>query len=115
MGPISKRIQSAHLIIARSGASTVNDIVNIGRPAIFVPMTLHADQQQKHNANLLLEKEACIMMVEDGFNAESLYNQLETLMRLPDKLEKMAQASASFSNPKAANNLADLVEKTIAQ
>tara|TARA_Y100001934_G_scaffold259254_1_gene330313 strand:+ start:1563 stop:2729 length:1167 start_codon:yes stop_codon:yes gene_type:complete len=110
---IGKRIKDAHLIIARSGASTVNDIVNIGRPAIFVPMSLHADQQQKHNANLLVEKEACIMMVEDAFNPDSLSAQIETLMRLPDKLEAMAKSSSTFGNPEAAINLADLIEEKI--
>src|SRR5262249_26392916 len=40
------RIAQAHLVIARSGASTVSELAVIGRPAILVPLPHALDQDQ---------------------------------------------------------------------
>lgn len=112
---MNKRLEKAHLIICRAGASTINDIVCVGRPAIFVPMSLHSDDQQKHNASWLIDNNAGLMMIEDAFLPETLSNQLETLMTLPDKLEQMASNAAQFGHSDAAAKLADLVEEKMIQ
>ena len=43
-------LKKSHLVIARSGASTVSEIAIAGIPAIYIPYPHHADQQQKVNA-----------------------------------------------------------------
>lgn len=107
---IADLIADAHLVICRSGASTVSEIAVIGRPAIFVPLTVHADQQQKLNASALVEKDAAIMMVEDSFTPETLCVQLETLMQLDDKLNTMAHNAKACGVPDATENMVWLVE-----
>jgi UDP-N-acetylglucosamine--N-acetylmuramyl-(pentapeptide) pyrophosphoryl-undecaprenol N-acetylglucosamine transferase len=47
------RIAAAHLVIARSGASTVAELAAIGRPAILVPLPGALDQDQAANARTL--------------------------------------------------------------
>jgi UDP-N-acetylglucosamine--N-acetylmuramyl-(pentapeptide) pyrophosphoryl-undecaprenol N-acetylglucosamine transferase len=40
-------LAQAHMVISRSGASTVAEVAAAGRPAIFVPYPHHADHQQR--------------------------------------------------------------------
>ena len=47
---ISKKFQSAHLIITRSGGSTVAEILASCKPAIFVPLPNSFDNHQFENA-----------------------------------------------------------------
>ena len=44
------RMRRAHLMIARSGASTVAEATALGVPTIFVPPRPRSDQDQTHNA-----------------------------------------------------------------
>ena len=46
-------IAGAHLVIARSGASTVSELAVIGRPSILVPFPFALDQDQAANAQHL--------------------------------------------------------------
>ena len=110
---IAEEIAQSHLIICRSGASTVAEIAVIGRPAIFVPLMVHKDQQQKINANALVENDAGWLMVEDGFTTEALSKQIETLMHLPEKLKTTAHNAKKCGHPDAAENLAKLVISVI--
>lgn len=110
---IAEEIANAHLIICRSGASTVAEIAVIGRPAIFVPLTVHKDQQQKINANALVDNDAGWLMIEDGFTTEALSKQIETLMHVPEKLKTTAHNAKKCGHPDAAENLAKLVISVI--
>ena len=47
------RIAAAHLVVSRSGASTVAELAAIGRPAILVPLPHALDQDQLANATVL--------------------------------------------------------------
>jgi UDP-N-acetylglucosamine--N-acetylmuramyl-(pentapeptide) pyrophosphoryl-undecaprenol N-acetylglucosamine transferase len=47
------RMAAAHLVVARSGASTVAELTAIGRPAILVPLPHALDQDQSANAGVL--------------------------------------------------------------
>lgn len=47
---MSSRYAWAHLVIARAGASTVGELMAVGRPAIFVPFALAIEGDQKNNA-----------------------------------------------------------------
>ena len=47
------RIADSHLVVARSGASTVAELAAIGRPAILVPLPHALDQDQLANASVL--------------------------------------------------------------
>ncbi len=49
------RMAAAHLVISRSGASTVAELSAIGRPAILVPLPHSLDQDQFVNAGVLAD------------------------------------------------------------
>ncbi|MFC6491308.1 glycosyltransferase, partial [Nitratireductor sp. GCM10026969] len=50
---MAERIAAAHLVMSRSGASTVSEIAVIGRPALLVPYPHALDHDQAANAAAL--------------------------------------------------------------
>jgi UDP-N-acetylglucosamine--N-acetylmuramyl-(pentapeptide) pyrophosphoryl-undecaprenol N-acetylglucosamine transferase len=103
------RMAAAHLIVSRSGASTVAELAAIGRPAIMVPLPHALDQDQYANAGLLAEAGGGIRLVQRDFIPERLASEIEKLVSDPSKLENMAAAAKSVGTLDAAERLADLV------
>jgi len=108
------RMAAAHLIISRSGASTVAELSAIGRPAILVPLPHALDQDQFENAGLLEAAGGAIRIEQHDFTPRRLAAELTTLSAEPARLAKMAQAAHSTGTIDAAERLADLVIKVAA-
>ncbi len=106
-------LAGCHLVISRSGASTVAEVTAAGRPAIFVPYPHHADQQQKANAETVVAAGGAWMMTEDGFTVDALSPNIATFLENPHTLVQAAAASRSCGKPDAAHRLCDLVMETI--
>jgi UDP-N-acetylglucosamine--N-acetylmuramyl-(pentapeptide) pyrophosphoryl-undecaprenol N-acetylglucosamine transferase len=108
-GDLPARMASAHLIVSRSGASTVAELSAIGRPAIMVPLPHALDQDQFANAGLLAEAGGGIRLVQREFTPQRLASEIEKLGSDPAGLAKMAAAAKSAGTLDAAERLADLV------
>jgi UDP-N-acetylglucosamine--N-acetylmuramyl-(pentapeptide) pyrophosphoryl-undecaprenol N-acetylglucosamine transferase len=106
------RIAGAHLVIARSGASTVAELSAIGRPSILVPLPHALDQDQFHNAGVLQDAGGAIRIEQRDFTPERLAAEIARLTADPATLSRMAQAAKSAGSVDAAERLADLVVKT---
>ncbi|HTL65670.1 MAG TPA: undecaprenyldiphospho-muramoylpentapeptide beta-N-acetylglucosaminyltransferase [Pseudolabrys sp.] len=105
------RIAASHLVVSRSGASTVAELSAIGRPAILVPLPHALDQDQFANAGVLEAAGAAIRIEQRDFTAERLSSEITALSNDPARLAKMAQAAKSCGITDAAERLADLVIK----
>jgi UDP-N-acetylglucosamine--N-acetylmuramyl-(pentapeptide) pyrophosphoryl-undecaprenol N-acetylglucosamine transferase len=103
------RMAASHLVIARSGASTVAELSAIGRPSILVPLPHALDQDQFANAGMLEGAGGARRMVQDTFIPERLATELEKLAAAPNRLAAMAAAARSLGRLDAADRLADLV------
>jgi thiol:disulfide interchange protein len=66
------RIAASHLVVARSGASTVAELAAIGRPSILVPLPHAIDQDQLANAGVLERAGGALRLVQDAFTPERL-------------------------------------------
>jgi UDP-N-acetylglucosamine--N-acetylmuramyl-(pentapeptide) pyrophosphoryl-undecaprenol N-acetylglucosamine transferase len=109
------RMAAAHLVIARSGASTVAELTAIGRPAILVPLPHALDQDQSANAGVLENAGGAIRLAQNDFTPERLVREICALASAPQKLVAMAVAARSQGAIDAAERLADLVERTMAE
>jgi UDP-N-acetylglucosamine--N-acetylmuramyl-(pentapeptide) pyrophosphoryl-undecaprenol N-acetylglucosamine transferase len=105
------RMAAAHMVIARSGASTVAELSAIGRPAILVPLPHALDQDQFANAGVLAEAGGAIRIEQRDFTPERLATEITRLAGDPAHLIGMAQAAKSAGSIDAAERLAELVLK----
>src|SRR5260370_12789416 len=60
------RIASSHIVVPRSGASTVAELAAIGRPAILVPLPHALDQAPSANSRVLEPAGAATGLRHDG-------------------------------------------------
>ena len=107
------RMAAAHLVIARSGASTVTELSAVGRASILVPLGIAMDDHQSGNARVLSEAGAALLLPESRFNADALETALTTLFANPDRLSVMAEKARGRVKPDAAAALADLVDEML--
>ena len=103
------RIANSHLIVSRSGASTVAELAAIGRPALLVPLPGALDQDQLANANVLAQAGGAIVLVQQDFTPERLAREIAVFAAEPAKLAAMAAGAKSAGVLDAADRLADLV------
>lgn len=109
-GDMSARMADAHLVISRSGASTVSEISVIGRPAILVPYPYALDHDQAANAATLAAAGGAEVHAQSTLTKEKLTQLLSSGMDEAARLTSMAQAAKSVGKPDAARLLADLTE-----
>jgi len=107
---MAERLGAAHLVIARSGASTVAELAASGRPAILVPYPHALDDHQSANARALEAAGAAWLMPQQSFTENALGERIELLMREPARLVEASRAARSFARADAAGGLAALVE-----
>ena len=110
---LPRRIAAAHLVIGRSGASTVAELATVGRPSILIPYPYAADDHQTANARAFEATGGCIVMPHAAFTAPALAEQMRSLIDQPERLAAMAAAAHAAGRPDAAARLADIVAEMI--
>jgi UDP-N-acetylglucosamine--N-acetylmuramyl-(pentapeptide) pyrophosphoryl-undecaprenol N-acetylglucosamine transferase len=103
------RMAASHLVISRSGASTVAELAAIGRPSILVPLPHALDQDQKANAGRLEQAGGAIRLDQAEFTPDRLAAEIGALAAEPARLAAMAAGAKSAGRLDAADRLADLV------
>jgi UDP-N-acetylglucosamine--N-acetylmuramyl-(pentapeptide) pyrophosphoryl-undecaprenol N-acetylglucosamine transferase len=103
------RIAASHLVISRSGASTVAELAAIGRPAILVPLPHALDHDQRANAGMLGQAGGAIVMEQTHFTPDRVAAEIARLAAAPEKLAAMAAAARGQGILDGADRLADLV------
>jgi UDP-N-acetylglucosamine--N-acetylmuramyl-(pentapeptide) pyrophosphoryl-undecaprenol N-acetylglucosamine transferase len=102
------RFGQAHLVMARSGASTVAELAAAGKPGLLVPFAAAADNHQKRNAEEMVNAGAALMLDEWDLAVPGvLLNALTSLLTSPERLAAMAAAARTQAHPCAAERIAD--------
>jgi UDP-N-acetylglucosamine--N-acetylmuramyl-(pentapeptide) pyrophosphoryl-undecaprenol N-acetylglucosamine transferase len=106
---LPRRIAASHLVISRSGASTVAELAAIGRPSILVPLPGALDQDQAANAQSLGAIGAATVIPQAEFTPERLASEILARVEDPSLLTQAAAAAKAAGRSDAAERLAALV------
>jgi UDP-N-acetylglucosamine--N-acetylmuramyl-(pentapeptide) pyrophosphoryl-undecaprenol N-acetylglucosamine transferase len=100
----------AHMVMARSGASTVAELAAAGKPALLVPFAAATDEHQRRNAEAMVNAGAAVMLQENELEVPGkLFETLSGLLNSPERLARMAVAARKQGHPGAAERIADLL------
>jgi UDP-N-acetylglucosamine--N-acetylmuramyl-(pentapeptide) pyrophosphoryl-undecaprenol N-acetylglucosamine transferase len=110
---LPRRMAESHLVIARSGAGTVAELMAIGRPAILVPLPGALDDNQTPNAQLLSRAAAGWCVAQADLTPDFLAQMLMRIFADPLSLAACATAAHSLATPHAAEKLADVVDNLV--
>ena len=95
----------AHLVVCRSGASTLAELTALGRGALLVPFPFAANNHQEFNARFLAEAGAAELILNKDFTGEILAGKIKYLLSTPEALAAMETASLSLAKPHAAQEI----------
>lgn len=98
----------AHLILSRSGATTVAEEAAAGKPALLVPFAAATDDHQRRNAEAMAKAGAAVVLEEKDLEIpECLLAALTDLLTDPARLAAMSAAARTQAHPGAAERIAD--------
>lgn len=101
------RFGEAHLVLSRSGASSVAELAAAGKPSLLVPFAAAADQHQKRNAEAMVQAGAAEMLEEPDLAVPGrLLDSLVNMLRNPARLAEMSAAARTQAHPDAAEKIA---------
>lgn len=106
---VPERMAESHIVICRSGGSTVAELTVIGRPSILVPFPHGHAGEQTANAEAIADAGGAWLIPEQAFTPEALAVRLEQLMAMPATLTRTAEAARAWGKITAADALADCV------
>ncbi|MDF1587490.1 undecaprenyldiphospho-muramoylpentapeptide beta-N-acetylglucosaminyltransferase [Marinimicrococcus flavescens] len=104
---VPARMAAADLVVSRSGASTIAELLMLGRPSLLVPYQHAADDHQTANARALAEEGAALLVPQPEAVPERLTAALAELVDAPGRLRSMAAAARRLARPDAAERIAD--------
>lgn len=96
---------SCDLLLARAGATTIAEILNLGIPTILVPSPNVAEDHQYLNAKSLSDKQAAILIEDKNLKNELAKSVLKTL-ESEKKLNELKMNSLAMAKPDAAKVIA---------
>lgn len=99
--------RQADLIVCRAGATTIAEVTALGKACLFVPFPHATDDHQRKNAEALLKKGACEMLLEQEIVGNGLSNAIASLMENNDKLKLIGENAAAMARLDAAKVIVD--------
>jgi UDP-N-acetylglucosamine--N-acetylmuramyl-(pentapeptide) pyrophosphoryl-undecaprenol N-acetylglucosamine transferase len=105
---VPARLARAHLVICRSGASTVAELAATGRPALLVPYPHATDDHQAANARAFADAGAGWAIPQSTLTPAVLSERLAELLRDSARLGQAAAQARRFGRDDAAEKLAAL-------
>ncbi len=106
---LGTRMAKAQLIICRAGASTVAEILTLGRPAIYIPLPAAADDHQTANAKIVAAADAGWHLPQHDFTPQHLAKLLSELLTDPAQLTAAAAQAKTIMAAAGCEKLLALV------
>jgi len=94
---MARCLAAADLVIGRGGASTVNEIQALGKPAIIVPSPNVTENHQFFNAKTLADRGAAIVIEEKDLTPQLLAKTVKELIADPARLKAMGETSKAMA------------------
>ncbi len=110
---MAERLASAHLLIARAGASTIAEAAIAGVPSLLIPLPGAMDDHQTANARALAAGGGAWVLPQADASAEALAGRSGALMADPPTLARAASAIRGAARPDAADLLIDAVQTVL--
>lgn len=102
-------LNSAHIVISRSGANTVWELATLSKVAILIPLPIAASGEQLANARVLEEAGSSVILNQNEATPELLLSKIRLIEDNFEKYQKNAHAKSRQMPQDAAKKLAEAV------
>lgn len=101
------------VIVARSGAMTITEISNLGKPSILVPLPNVSHNHQLYNAKVLEKIGAAKIILDDEMKSEKLNHTIEEIILDKRQIKIMGQNALKVSTTNAEEKIYAEIEKLV--
>lgn len=100
-------LAAADLVIARAGAITLAELTAVGRASVLIPSPNVAENHQYHNAMVLANHKAAVVIEEKDLTGEKLVAAVKEMTAVPEKLREIGLAAKALGVPNACGHITD--------
>lgn len=108
-----QELHKSDLVICRSGASTVAEVISCRKPALFIPLPTAADNHQYKNAQVVVDQKAAFLIEQKDLNSEKLFSVLNSVIQNPTQLVDISKNLTKFDFSRSAQTIAEILVKEI--
>lgn len=110
---MASEYRQADLIVCRAGATTIAEVTALGKACLFVPFPHATDDHQRKNAEALLKKGACELLLEQEIAGNGLSTTLTRLLEDPAALQRIGAQARALARLDAAERIVDEMLKEV--
>ena len=103
--------ENSNVIVARSGAMTITEISNLGKPSILVPLPNVSQDHQLYNAKVLADVGASKIILNNELTKDNLNKEIENIIKNPEQVKIMEEKALS----KSVKNVPEKIYKEISK
>jgi UDP-N-acetylglucosamine--N-acetylmuramyl-(pentapeptide) pyrophosphoryl-undecaprenol N-acetylglucosamine transferase len=103
---MKEALAKADVVVCRAGLGTITELAALKKPAIVIPMP---DTHQEHNAKLLADARAAVVLDQRQLTAEKLSAAVVYLLNDHAKQGELSHNIAQFYRSDAAGRIAEIV------
>ena len=101
------------VIVARSGAMTITEIANLGKPSILVPLPNVSHDHQLYNAKVLQNVGAADIILDNELTGKKLNENIEKIVLDKDKCKSMGEKALTVATDDVENKIYAQIVETI--
>ena len=108
-------LAAADLVICRSGASTLAELEAAGKASILIPSPIVAGNHQYHNAMVLGNAGAAVVIEQKNVTNERMISEIEKLYGDSAKVKSMSESAAKLHLTDTNDRILAVIDKLIAR
>lgn len=101
------------LVVARSGAMTITEISNVGKPSILIPLPNVSHNHQLHNAKVLENEKAAKIILDENLAGENLNKTINDILLNKNVIKEMGENALKMSTTDIENKIYNEIKKLV--
>ena len=100
----------ADIVVSRAGAASISELCIVAKPAILIPSPNVAENHQYHNANVLAERNAALLIEEKSLDA-TFERRFISLLEDESKQLQLSANIKKLALPEATKTITEHIQK----
>ena len=101
------------VIVSRSGAMTITEISNLGKPSILIPLPNVSNDHQLYNAKALEKVGGAKIILNNDLTGEILNNEIKDIINNPQHMRDMGKSASKIAVNNVENKIYDEIKNLV--
>ncbi len=106
---IARIMTGADVVVTRSGANTIAELIYLGKPCILIPLPHGQANEQLENAKFLQSLGIAKILIQENLTSEILYSQVVEFVAKLDSTKGMSNDARKFIKYNASEKIVKII------